>query len=330
MNAVQGKIERGPTDLRAIAFFVLSRAGILLAAHPGVLRPEAGRYVAIAHYGYRSAVDYHVLPAWPCVIKLFSLLAGDEPMAALVACNLCFALALWFLLKLGRELVGEEAAVVGTAVCAFFPSSLVESLGGPDALLLFTLVAAHCFARQDKWPLAGLMGCIAALTRDVGLLLLIPLLVEYVVQKKGQWRDLAWLLMIPLGFALFELSAAHAGAAPQELFSLHRLEAGATQLATVLHQALPGGTASIASQLEALELLVLLVGVIAGFKLLAWGPRIHALVFAASLLLLPHAALLLFPVFFVFGTWLSNPTALAATIGLLGTLLGARTVLFLR
>ena len=313
-----------------MVFFVLSRIGIALAAHHGVVRPEATRFIAIAHYGYRSPVDYHVLPAWPCVIKLFALLAGDEPMAALVACNLCFALALFFMLKLGRELVGEDAAVVGTALCAFFPSSLIESLGGPDALLLLTLVAAHYFARQDKWPLAGLMGCVAALTRDVGLLLLVPLLVEYLIQKKGQWRDLAWLLMIPFGFALFELSAAHAGAAPQELFSLHRLEGGAAQLFLVLRQALPGSAPSIAAQLEAVELLALLVGVVAGFKLLAWGPRIHALVFAAALLLVPNAALLLFPVFFVFGTWLENRTALAATLGLLGTLLGARTVLMLQ
>lgn len=57
--------------------------------------------------------------------------------------------------------------------------------------------------------MAGLWGMLAALTRPPGILLVLPLLVMYMAQRRYRWQQvdlrLGWLLLVPAGLLLYML-----------------------------------------------------------------------------------------------------------------------------
>jgi len=87
----------------------------------------------------------------------------------------------------------------------FFSSIYTESV------FLLCLVSTLYFTRTQRWLLAGLCAYAAALTRVVGLLLVIPLVCEYVLQRRGKlslrspsiWRVLVCCALPGLGFLTY-------------------------------------------------------------------------------------------------------------------------------
>src|SRR5207302_5745906 len=100
---------------------------------------------------------------------------------------------------------------------ALFPASLFFSAVYTEALFLALSVGAFLAARRGRWWLAGLLGGLAAATRNVGVTLLVPLIILAFWGPRedrppdrpvGGWRpryrpppELLWLALVPVGCA---------------------------------------------------------------------------------------------------------------------------------
>lgn len=166
-------------------------------------------YLKIATQGY-DYWDYSIafFPLYPLVVRVFGTLFGIDMLSAGVGASAIFYLmALVYLYKLARIEIGEEAARRSTIYLAVFPTSFFFLAVYTESLFLALSLATFFYARRGNWAIAGILGLLASLTRSTGLLLLLPLLIEYVQQhgfRLNEIRaDVLNLLLIPMGTGLY-------------------------------------------------------------------------------------------------------------------------------
>jgi hypothetical protein len=168
-------------------------------------------YLKIAREGYGIAdgrAAFH--PLLPLLMRAVGdLLGGQYGAAGLLAANsfcLLFLAALYRYVALdhGAQLAGE-----GMRWALYVPVGFVLLIPYTESLLLAFSVLALWYARHDRWLAAGLCACLAALTKQPGAALALPLLWEYGRGHSGRlwrWRTL-WALACmglgPLGYLGF-------------------------------------------------------------------------------------------------------------------------------
>jgi hypothetical protein len=107
----------------------------------------------------------------------------------------------YFLYGVAERLYNADVARASTLTLAFFPTAFFLNAVYTEALfLMFTTGSIWAlYVRRDLF-FAGLLGALAAATRNVGLLLLIPLFVEwYRNRREFGSGGLAGLLLVPAG-----------------------------------------------------------------------------------------------------------------------------------
>jgi hypothetical protein len=175
------------------------------------IRWDALWFQRIVTQGY-SATDgtaqFHPLYPWMS-IPLARI--GISPTLSLLIISSLAGIALfYFFNKLAQLDLPARDSTFALIFFAFAPPAFV--LFAPYAEALFLLVAVLCviFIRQKSWWLAGLMGGLAALTRQQGIFLLIPMAWELweeadrkpaILLKK--WRDWLALGLIPVGMIVW-------------------------------------------------------------------------------------------------------------------------------
>lgn len=171
---------------------------------------DSQHYLDIARDWYLSEgpwdrlVQLVFLPGYPLAVRAAAAVVGDYLYAGLLVSALAFAGAgcvFYRLLRLDRPHADALRTVKYLCILPgafFFAAPMSESL-----FLLLCLACVYC-ARRRRWYLAGLLGGLAAFTRSLGVVLLVPVLWELVADRRagGAGRFLA-LLLIPLGFAAY-------------------------------------------------------------------------------------------------------------------------------
>ncbi len=150
-------------------------------------RQDALWYLRIADAGYRtddgSAAFF---PLYPLVISVLALPLGGHPLAAgLLVSNAAFLGALIVLYLLGRSELDELRARRAVVYAAVFPAALFFLAPYSESLFLLLALVTFWGARRRRWWVAGLAGAGAALTRNVGVILALPIAIEAV----QQWAD---------------------------------------------------------------------------------------------------------------------------------------------
>ena len=156
-------------------------------------RQDAAWFLRIATGGYAAGDGSAAFfPLYPMAIKVLAWLPGVGPLgAALFISNACFLGALVVLHGLTR-LEGMSAAVARTSVLliAIFPTAFFFLAPYTESPFLLLSVSAFWFARRDRWAMAALMGALAALTRSIGLVLVLGLAVEAIQRTREDGRPL--------------------------------------------------------------------------------------------------------------------------------------------
>ncbi|HEX9313042.1 MAG TPA: mannosyltransferase family protein [Actinomycetota bacterium] len=176
-------------------------------------RFDALWYLRIAAHGYAShdgsAAFY---PLFPLTVRAVSFVIGGHPLAAgLLVANGAFLGALIALYLLTSDELGEETARGSVLFAAVFPTAFFFVSPYSESLFLMLAVVTLWTARRGRWEVAGLAGALAALTRNVGVLLVLPLVVEAVHQalERRPWRwpvkPLAWSLAPAAGAGVYLL-----------------------------------------------------------------------------------------------------------------------------
>jgi hypothetical protein len=218
--AITAAVPMGPMDPARLEMYhgttpiVDGAAGLWLGAWQ---RWDATWYLRIVEQGYHTGDPSLVFPPlYPILTRLVAALPGFSPLLAgmLVSTAAAFV-AFTLMYRLASGDVGQVVARRAVVYLAIFPWAYFLMAPYSESLFLATTLAAFLFARQRRWWLAGLLGAAAALTRVQGLLLLLPLAYELVVQARVQdaarrgarfayfVRNAAPLTLIPLALACF-------------------------------------------------------------------------------------------------------------------------------
>src|SRR5215472_1229192 len=162
-------------------------------------RWDSGWYLDIAEHGYsfvpgkQSNVAF--FPLYPELMHVFHLvipLPRDVGWLddGIILSNVALLVALIYLYRLVRLDYDRRTAARAVLYLCVFPTTLFLSAVYSDSLFLALVVSAFYYARTTRWLAAGVLAAAAALCRAPGVLLIIPLGLEYFSQKAFQWRQI--------------------------------------------------------------------------------------------------------------------------------------------
>jgi Gpi18-like mannosyltransferase len=175
------------------------------------LRWDTLWYERIVSQGYSAAdgtAQFH--PLYPWMAVPFTRL-GLQPILSLLIVSALAGIALYyFFLKLAHYDLPNTDAIFAMLLFALAPPAFIIFAPYSEALFLLTAVVCMIFLRQRMWWLAGLMGGLAALTRQQGIILVIPMGWELwentgrrLVNLRKQWWDWFSILLIPIGASVW-------------------------------------------------------------------------------------------------------------------------------
>jgi hypothetical protein len=308
------------------------------------LRIATGGYVD----GDGSAAFF---PLYPMMIRIVSPVLGGHPLAAgLLVSNAAFLGALVVLYFLTTSEFEERIARRAVLYLAVFPTSFFFLAPYSESLFLLLVVVSLWAARRGKWPLAGVAGALAAATRNLGILLVLPLAVEGIRQFRERGRRLAPRLLWTgaVGVGALAYLGFWQGLAGDALAPLHQQATwqreGAFPLATAVSGTreafkwigvYPGGY-------HLLDWLLVVPAVAAAvwvtvrarltFAVYTWASLLAplSLVFAPRpFMSLPRFLLAVFPLFWAAAAWAERRTGVhEAVVAASAAGLGVMTVLF--
>jgi hypothetical protein len=162
--------------------------------------------IAMEGYGKMAPASTAFFPLYPMLMRSG---IGDEPVLwGLLISLLGTLLALYFLYSIGADLYGPRVGRTATLALAFFPTAFFLNAVYTEALFLALSAGAFWATRvRRNLLLAGLLGALAAATRNLGVMVLVPLLFEWLRSRREfGLKGLAAMALIPaglLGYAAF-------------------------------------------------------------------------------------------------------------------------------
>jgi Mannosyltransferase (PIG-V) len=172
---------------------------------------DGGWYVRIARHGYgRRQESAAFWPLYPLLLRLGHWLTGlPYDAVGVVLSNAAFLAALVALFALVRADYGLAIATRTVWLVALWPLSFFFSAVYTESLFLLLTVGALVLARGGRWTWAALAAALASLTRNSGILVLLPLGIMLLQQRgadpRGWWPrvvQLAAAAAAPLAFAV--------------------------------------------------------------------------------------------------------------------------------
>lgn len=173
---------------------------------------DANWYMSIVTDGYQWVAgdqsNVAFFPLYPLTVRLAGwLLGGHYLLAAILLSSVYMIGGLVFFYRLVRDDYGDDLARRAVWLLAIFPTSVFFTTMYTESLFLMTSVGAFYYARRGRWAMAGIWGMAASLTRVTGLLLILPLLWEYLSQQNFSLRkvrpSVLWLMLVPGGIIVF-------------------------------------------------------------------------------------------------------------------------------
>ena len=170
-------------------------------------------YMDIAREGYVSTGEHAMwivfLPLYPYTLGALGAITGEYFWTGSLLSMAYLVVAGFYLFKLVRADFGERQAKRTLKYLMLFPTIFFAMLPMSEGLFLMLSAMFLYYLRQGKMLLAGILGALAAFTRSVGVVLVLPLIMEAYqrtfqegFQKKlfGRWvKKSLPALIIPLG-----------------------------------------------------------------------------------------------------------------------------------
>lgn len=177
-------------------------------------------YAAIASKGYVNPEYAAFFPLYPLLERIVGLAFDrDVFLAGMLISNLAFLGALIVLYRFVEAEFDSDTARRTTLYLAIFPTAFFFFAAYNESLFLFFVLLFFYALRRNSWWLAGLFGGLAALTRLMGLFLLLAFLYEFarqvLPQVRARWHErdfyqrfklltaLPTALLIPLGLGIY-------------------------------------------------------------------------------------------------------------------------------
>jgi hypothetical protein len=183
-------------------------------------------YLTIARYGYAHIRERMAFfPLYPALMHVLAWVVRSDLVAGALISLVAFMVALMLIHRLVRLDFDDDVAATTVLLIAFCPVSFFFSAVYTESLFLALSVGSIYAARRERWALCGVLGFLAAISRNGGIALIIPTAIIYFYGARGvpltRWgRDAAgglgrllprnrlgadalWLVLIPAGLAAY-------------------------------------------------------------------------------------------------------------------------------
>lgn len=185
---------------------------------------DANNYIRIATGGYTYHVEEGVyttlafFPLYSWIMRFVNIVFHNLQFTGLLLSSLFYSGACVFLFKLFCMDYSKQTALRAIIYLSVFPHSLFFGTLMNESMLLITMSASLYFIRKHNWALAGILGALAALSRLVGILLVIPAAVEWfehykIIEKLKNkqikevfrifYSKALWIFIIPTGLIIY-------------------------------------------------------------------------------------------------------------------------------
>lgn len=173
---------------------------------------DAKIYLRIAQSGYQSPYDTAFFPLFSLLIALPGHLLGNWsylPLGMLIS-NAALLGSLFIMYQLAAAEGGDQVARRTVLYLCIFPTAFFLFAAYNESLFILLSTGTLLALKRQRWWLAGILGLLAALTRNAGVLLTIPYLYELwmareriFASKRRLVTALSPIMLIPLGTALY-------------------------------------------------------------------------------------------------------------------------------
>jgi hypothetical protein len=172
-------------------------------------RWDADLYVRIAQDGYHLGPGFPAFfPLYPLLVRIAdAVLPGGMLISALVVANAAAFGTLAVLHRLAEHEFGPRVAQRAAWYLAAFPTGFFLFIGYNESLFLLLAIGALYAGRRGHWWLAGVLGGLSSATRLFGVLLVVPLAIEYLRGRRIR-LDVLGLALIPLGLVGYSIYCA--------------------------------------------------------------------------------------------------------------------------
>lgn len=180
-------------------------------------------YRDIAEHGYGFAIatadgrvhsSYAFFPLLPWLERLLSwatpLTTGGAGLAVAWIASLCAA---WGLFAIGSLLYSARVGTILAVLWGVLPVAIVQSMAYTESLFTALCVWSLYFVLRSRWVPAGVLACLAGLTRPSALALVLALFVTALVaivrtRRFPSWPVVIGLVLAPLGWLGYVLFVA--------------------------------------------------------------------------------------------------------------------------
>ena len=168
-------------------------------------------YLRIVRNGYQSTdITSGFHPLYPWLSTIVNFLINDALVSLLLVASLAGLFLTAAFYQLARQDQNPDTAWTATALFLCWPVTIAIFAPYTEALYLLLTTACLLAAALKRYWLAGLIGGLAALTRQQGLFLVLPLAWEIWENSNRNWRLLLkqwpnWLAtaLVPAGYAFW-------------------------------------------------------------------------------------------------------------------------------
>lgn len=147
-------------------------------------------------------------PLYPLLVKIFSFPFGHPEIVGFIISNVALFFACFYLYKLvDLEFKNKSIAMKAVFFMLIAPVSFFFSIVYTEGLFLFLAISCFYYTRKKQWLTASILGFLLSLTRSVGFIIFIPMLMEYLdldfynfkIRKEKIKKDILYLLLVPAG-----------------------------------------------------------------------------------------------------------------------------------
>ncbi|MDP3899087.1 MAG: glycosyltransferase family 39 protein, partial [Mesorhizobium sp.] len=129
----------------------------------------------------RGQANWAFFPLYPMLARLVSQATGASSFVSLLlVAHVAFIAALLVAWTEARDLYGRRAADACVLLLCLIPGTHFYSSAYSESLFLLCCLSALALARRRYWVAAGAAAALATLTRNIGIILVVPILLYFI------------------------------------------------------------------------------------------------------------------------------------------------------
>ncbi|WP_339189590.1 hypothetical protein MKY54_03890 [Paenibacillus sp. FSL P2-0121] len=153
---------------------------------------DASHYLGIAENWYVTEGDpkYHIVffPFFPNLIKVVQVFVGNYLVAGFIVSNICSLVAALVAYELAALDMHRKSAMRVVKYIFIFPAAFFFFIPMTESLFLALSLLCLYFVRKKEWLIGCLCGALAAYTRSPGVLLIVPVAIEFARELIGNYK----------------------------------------------------------------------------------------------------------------------------------------------